>query len=368
MKKSVMIVIGVLILILILIGGYLLYNEFQKDHQVGELEDFSGEESSPVENVGPGGCTSEEECKAYCDEHIEECQEFKTSSEIGGEATQPKYKEDIIIPDKLKGFWIIDTRKRDTSTFKDVGANTVLFEIKVEVNPDGDAQLLQRESDIIDTIRFYQNEGFLVGFSLAVDYKEDFSMPENEIPQPIPTNVPLNKFNEVVIAMAELAEEESVAIFSPLNEPDNNLNNPSWNKEILPLVKKKYTGLVLFKGGPLKNQASIGFDGYDVLSKADLTGYDMVGMTLMTTLDRGEINDYKNNLLAVAEKNNIDKIIISELGIWSMGWTEAEKTEIHKAQLEETSELDGWLVFDPPTSVMSGLSEETLDVIKTHFS
>lgn len=56
--------------------------------QMGPMQDPDGPGEGgmmpPAGQTGPGGCTSEEECKAYCESHMEECSNFGPSNTSGG--------------------------------------------------------------------------------------------------------------------------------------------------------------------------------------------------------------------------------------------------------------------------------------------
>ena len=138
-----------------------------------------------------------------------------------------------------------------------------------------------------------------------------------------------------------LKEEHGIELFAPMNDPGVvfHPNTGKWRQEILPKIKKVYHGDILWKGGGIGlPDRPISEEFLKEISESppgDYQGYDYLGFSSMFIpsdnmepeervqfADQLTLEDYSTRVedtikyvLALAEKDNVKGVMISEFGI-----------------------------------------------------
>ncbi|MBI4168206.1 MAG: hypothetical protein HY515_04590 [Candidatus Aenigmarchaeota archaeon] len=249
-----------------------------------------------------------------------------------------------------------------------LGANTVAFGVEIPYQADGSIKASDMEkyaSTARRLIRYYKEAGLAILLSPS-------PVPHNleGEPGPVPENIRtevLKSYEQFVVKLAKIAEEENVEIFSPMNEPDYKVGtelSSTWGQKILPKVRAVYTGKVMWKGAlGLAEKKSINFTGYDILG--------------FTSFPYGGIEGYKERVGSIisamnnwAEEDGVGMVFASEFGTY-------KPVQISKADEPKSIQyvfdkgegrLDGFFVLDPPRGFGTPIKGSALEqVVKENF-
>ncbi|MFH1211201.1 MAG: hypothetical protein V1645_04790 [archaeon] len=309
----------------------------------------------------------------------------------GSQQTAPESLEVTLPPTGdvsiYKGFWMpamgFDDSQQSMSgvtALKDAGANIVAIGPNVKINSVGDVKM-DAPLDFLDrrlselTKRYY-SDGIRVCLVIETLYVDDFS---EQTPAGGPTAFPediaskpgfLDKYNLMVVDVAKLAEKYHVEIFSPMNEPDMKLGGKvasDWGQQVLPLVRKNYSGKVLWKSTPSADRYDINFKGYDII------GIDISpggGPQSLQTYPQ-YVGGILDSILSSAERDNVPDVMFTEFGVWggALSLSEDDKAVAHRIVFEQgKGKVKGFFVLDPPPDLDRSLKgTKTYDEVKLWF-
>jgi len=251
-----------------------------------------------------------------------------------------------------------------------LGANTVAFAVEIPYFEDGsiDEEAMEdSKKEARRLIRYYKEAGLAVALS-PEPLLQEF---EGE-PQPLQASIRerfLQEYTPYAVELAQIAEEENAEIFSPMNEPDYKLGfeiASSWGQEILPKIRKVFTGKVMWKG--------LTIDDREKIEKVDFSGYDSIGFT---SFPWGGIKNYKSNLKLFldslqrkAAEDGVKDLFAAEFGTYEpVGLLKQDEVNSIQYVFEEgKGKLQGFLVFDPPEGFGTPIKGTTLgNVVKEEF-
>jgi hypothetical protein len=257
----------------------------------------------------------------------------------------------------------------DREYLKRIGANTAAFAIQIPYLENG--ELHQRSLEVAKTkarslIRYYKEGGLAIFFSPDPVLARYFGEPA-----PIPSEVReifLKNYESAIIELAKIAEEEQVEIFSPMNEPDYKLGirrSSTWGQEILPKIKKVYSGKILWNGSLAR--------AFDSGKRIDFSGYDIAGFTVFPWRGLGNYNQlidfYLETIRRQAKEDDVDKVFISEFGVYFRAKAEDEPRALEMVFECGEGKVDGFFVLDPPQGFGTPIKESHLEaVIKKWFN
>lgn len=277
-----------------------------------------------------------------------------------------------------KGFWMpasffFDRKGQSMSDAKDLvaaGANIASIAPNIRINSQGevkfDAPFDYMEEALAHWAKNYYENGIRISLVIELSYQDDLNARPNKAPEGVPLNIArrpgfLDKYNEIVLKVARLAEKYHVEMFSPMNEPDLKLGittASSWGQAILPEVKKYYSGKVLWKAaGSDDKQEAIDFSGYDIIGFDPTPG----GGDPATALAQYHLQLRKMIELAAsrAKKYNVPIVMITEFGVWggALSFNEENKMLAHRIVFEEgEGKVSGFIALDPPSDLDRGLA------------
>lgn len=252
---------------------------------------------------------------------------------------------------------------------KQIGANTAAFAVQILYSEGGEIKqedIEAAKNKARKFIRYYKEAGLAIFLSpepVLSDYYGE--------PGPIPVRVReifLENYKPVIIELAKIAEEEQVEIFSPMNEPDYKLgiNRCSeWGQEILPEIKKVYSGKILWNGSLAR--------AFDVGKRIDFSGYDIVGFTIfpwrgLTNYNR-KIKFYIDTIRQQAREDNVEKVFISEFGVYVMAPVDDEPEALDVVFRCGEGRVDGFFVLDPPQGFGTPIKGSALEpLVRTWFN
>lgn len=216
---------------------------------------------------------------------------------------------------------------------KQVDANLVLVGLDIYIDKNGNVStsypeklIHQRVNSLVQ--QYYPN-GIRLGLVPMCHYsREQIIMgiipDKNKVPTgPAPSISPdllnnphyLDNYNNYVGNLAGIAEQYSMEMFSPMNEPDLILGSnyaSKWGQDILPGVKQNYHGKILYKAA-LKNYSE----------NLDTRGYDIIGVTtspLSWTGSGVSLENYQGDLSRRvkiikkwADRDNVSEVMFGEV-------------------------------------------------------
>ena len=289
-----------------------------------------------------------------------------------------------------KGFWMPCLFMNDSGQsmsgvqdLKDVGANIIAFGPTIKINAEGKTdfglsdELLEKR--LAELVKRYYDAGIRIHLVVETLYVKDFS---DNIPAGGQTALPaeivssadfFEKYNLFVEKMAQLAEKYRVEFFSPMNEPDLRLGEKiasDWGQEILPRVKKYYSGKVLYKAAFANGAGpNINFSGYDAIGIDISPGGGPEGPSLARY--SSDVEKTLDNVLSWASRDSVPDVLFTEFGVWggALSFSEEEKAEAHKIIFEKGKDkVKGFIALDPPMDLDRTLKgTKTLEEIKKGF-
>ena len=181
----------------------------------------------------------------------------------------------------FKGVWTAPggeerALEQDTEKMKADGVNIFALSVGYTLNSDGTIRLVlsrewegNEEEGYITLIRKAHDAGLGVYLSVDVWPQDD---QWTQVPEKIREKV-MQNLTSACLHWAEIAEQENVELFSPLNEPTAVLgieDGIKWSENILPLVKQRFTGDVAIK--------FVGAEVGDFSPYGNIAGYDYVSV------------------------------------------------------------------------------------------
>jgi hypothetical protein len=252
---------------------------------------------------------------------------------------------------------------------KRIGVNTAAFALQIPYFKDG--ELEQKSIEAVKArarslIRYYKQTGLAVFFSpdpVLVRYHGE--------PEPIPEGIKevfLKNYEPVIIELARISEEEGVEIFSPMNEPDYKLGierSSSWSREILPKIKKVFSGKVLWNGSLAR--------AFEYGKNIDFSGYDIVGFTVFPWRGllnyKQRIDFYLRKMKQQAKEDGVAEVFISEFGVYFRSAVEDEPQALEMVFECGQGKVDGFFVLDPPRGFGTSIKGSNLEpIIKKWFN
>ncbi len=309
---------------------------------------------------------------------------FKSNDKLLSPAKAPEGSVSI-----YKGFWMPCSFIQDScqpmnnaKLLKDTGVNIIGIAPNIKINSKGEISSFPMdfvEKRLSQITNEYYAQGIRVFISPEVDYSEDLNIGSGGEPKPIPKEVAAkpgftDKYDVLLEDLAKLAEKYHVEMFSPMNEPDMKLGNSvasQWAQKVLPMIKKNYTGKVLWKVGRGDNAGrEVTFKGYDILG-IDFTapgGDENQSMAQFPSMSKGIIDQ----ALLWARRDGINMVLLTEVGIWggAARFSNEGKAAIHKILFEQgQGKVKGFIFLDPPADQgWSIKNTKSSEEIKTWFT
>ncbi len=303
---------------------------------------------------------------------------------------KPKVKPPAQKISVYKGFWMpcsfMDDScqpMNDPKILQAAGANIVGIAPNIVINEKGEINALPL--DYLDkrlnelTERYYK-AGIRVFMSPELDYTTDLHSRSRGEPRPIPKDIAarpgfMDKYNVLVEDLAKLAEKYQFEFFSPLNEADMKLGPgvaSAWGQEILPKIKERYKGKVLWKVGlgVGSEMQQINFKGYDMLG-IDFTasgGDEAQSLSSFPSIVTNAIE----NARRIANRDGVSQVLLAEVGVWggALRFSEEGKARIHDIIFEQGKGIvSGFIILDPPADLGGWTikNSTSLEEIKTWF-
>ena len=185
----------------------------------------------------------------------------------------------------FKGVWPApgttgEALDKDVEKMREDGVNIICISPLYIVLPDGSLKSVGESPEweghaerlYVEYIRKAHKAGFAVYLTLDPVPMEPADPWKIEPLSGERKNKFIEEFNQVVLRWAEIAEEEKVELFSPMNEPETLLgckDGVKWSENILPEVKKRFKGDVIVKFadiGPPELEKYGDLAGYDYLA------------------------------------------------------------------------------------------------------
>ncbi len=309
---------------------------------------------------------------------------FKGSDKLLPPAKAPKGSVST-----YKGFWMPCSFTQDScqpmnnaKLLKEMGVNIIGIAPNVKINSKGEISTFPMdfvEKRLSQITNEYYAAGIRVFISPEVDFSEDLSMGPGGEPKPIPKEAAAkpgftDKYDVMLEELAKLAEKYHLEMFSPMNEPDMKLGNSvasQWAQKVLPMIRKNYTGKVLWKVGRGDNAGrEVTFKGYDVLG-IDFTapgGDENQSLNQFPSMAKGIIDQ----ALGWAKRDGIDTVLLTEVGIWggAARFSSDGKAAVHRIFLEQgQGKVKGFVFLDPPPDQgWSIKNTKSAEEIKTWFT
>lgn len=220
-------------------------------------------------------------------------------------------------PEVIKGNWepssfhMTKMLDEDLDRIKELGVNTVSVSVEYELNQDG-APSIRDENLLISNIVQAKENGF------AVLVAPNFVGPGGHNFKEEGINITRENYlkisEEVALKWAAIAEKYQVEFFAPQNEfngmiggnfaqNDEEITQITswWHKQILPKIKEVYSGRIMVKLSTVQ-------------PGTDVTGYDLVGMTIFHGNDplaefRKRIANQYKTLKEVAEAGGANWLV-----------------------------------------------------------
>ena len=208
---------------------------------------------------------------------------------------------------------------------KSTGVSIISFGPLLTVDKDGRVSTLfwQRYLTIFQIKRLHRK-----GLRVMLTNEIVESMGE---PKPLSKEILENpdfwaNLNRLIVENAKLAEKYGVEIYAPLNEPEVKFQNEpnrawEWAQEILPQIKEVYHGKIAWKGDLSAQIDNPNFN----LSKANFSGYDIVGFSISLRIPPEEYRDYVDRVIEtlkpIAQRYEAT-LMVTEFGAWDDPWNE----------------------------------------------
>lgn len=251
-----------------------------------------------------------------------------------------------------------------------IGANTVALGVDVPYNDDGtivEERLKTIQFKTRDRIRYYKEAGLAV--ILAFDpYPAETQLEPGPIEEKIRENF-LQSFEPFLLEIATIAEEEHVEILATLIEVDFRLGverSSTWGQEILPKIKKRFHGKVMWKGSL--------YEHTDQEINVDFSGYDIVGFTSYAhggiATYRNKVYQYIKTISRWANDDGVHQVFAAEFGNYDPVRLpkQDEAKSIQYVFEQGKGKLDGFIVFDPPPGFGTPIKGTSLEkVVKEEF-
>lgn len=260
-------------------------------------------------------------------------------------------------------------QKLDLSKYNPWGINIVMIGPGFEINKRGEVRYPPDYPSFEDVdarigelaTKFY-SIGVHVGITMTVTYKDEFSKGNEKWagePQPFPKEVVekpgyFDKYKKVVEDMAKIAEKYHMYMFSPMGEAEGIFGMvvaPSLIPEMVPIVKKNYTGKLYYKGDLHLGQGDkISFKGYDVLGfVTSPTDSKATAEQLRKSFDAD-----MDRAVGWAKRDGVSEVVISEHGnSGNMENIKMASAEEFGVILEESSKkLNGVFLTEPMDVVL----------------
>lgn len=299
-------------------------------------------------------------------------------------------KEDTAI---CKGFFMAGLPFTDDAQsmgqverLKEANANLVSIAPTVMIDPNGNVEYKRAhfhptDEDFEERLRYliqrYHDAGIMVSMVIEVDYVQQLNQ-NPSAPGSIPASKAgqagfLDRYNLMVVTLAQLAQNNGVEYFAPMNEPDRKLGAQvasEWGQQILPLIKDVYNGKVTFKGDfETLCGDGIDFTGYEVL------GFSSSPQTTNTDTYRSQVKERINKVLEWAERDGVPQVMATELGAWAFqtSFSEQDITNAHEIVFAEgNGKIQGFIVLDPmqgmPGTEQALYGSNTFETVKNWFS
>jgi len=263
-----------------------------------------------------------------------------------GQETVPPQPHERLELSFFKGVWTPfggeeRALEQDVENMTADGVNIFAVPVLYNINSDGTVEIVYKaewegneEEGYITLIRKAHNAG------LAVFLELDPCMQGGQtalVPEGIRETF-MQNFTSVCLHWAEIAEQENVELFSPINEPNNVLGDEYAIKlaeNILPLVKQKFTGGIVIKfagegPGDIWQYGSI--EGYDYVA-VDIYAIDISEDVFIEDYLKGTVIPYANGYV---ENYNLNGYIFGEMGVGADN--EEQQAQIFQRFFEETWE------------------------------
>lgn len=281
----------------------------------------------------------------------------------------------------------------DPTYLSNNGFNLVSVIANVVVDANGDITTYTDEFELDAVIQRYQAQNFQILLSVALVYSEDGTMDNMsgattfQSTTSVDIESVLDAYEPYVSQFAAYAEENNIEIFVPMNEADLTLGTPTdeefvfdytlasnWGQEILETIETAgFTGKVLWKSG--MDYSNIDWD-------LDLTGYDMVGVSIspsevhrsdLTGLFAEDVERIITKMNTAASEDGVPETLVSEFGAWGLSeaWEDSEYAQIYETVFSTAlNSVDGFIAFDNLAerndgSLIYGTAVE--DVIQSYF-
>lgn len=302
--------------------------------------------------LGEDGAATLSVCTDEAGDEVESVDSENATCTLSTEITAPEFTDDT-----YRGIWSPGLFNDTGTDFSenpqlvlDDNANFMGIMVSAVVFSDGSITLSTSEDQIAEKILDFYDYGINVLIALDTTY-EDNSAENPLIPESVTdTEVFQANLEALVLSLATLAEEYDALMFAPYNEADLKFESitdtSAWGQEILPLVRARYSGKVLWKAGLY-------------ISEIDTTGYDIAGISI-SPAPQESVEDFQDNadqaiidVVYNAESYGVPETMISEFGVWGGSDNGLTPTDIANAYdyiLEHGIDagITGFNAFDGP--------------------
>ena len=263
-------------------------NEFKEETEKG-LEESTKSTDLLTEDIGLDNdssvvpSTPETKKEKSETENVEELSENLLPKETASPESSSHQRMPLSF---FKGIWAQPggeekALSNDSQKMLEDGVNIFAIAVSYEINPDGSLTMVplnykwdfNPEAGYLNLIKTAHNAG--LGVFLEVEFNPfweegEFSSLSLSLQKKI-----LQRTKEATLHWAEIGEKEQVELFSPINEPANVFGKEAgfkWIEDILPEIKKKYTGST--------NVKLYGIEVGDFSSYGSIKGYDYVSVNV----------------------------------------------------------------------------------------
>jgi len=201
------------------------------------------------------------------------------------------------------------------------GINIFALAVEYEINADGTVELTpysteweeNPETGYTYLIRKAHDGGLGVYLTVGASYTSEgqFTVVPEEIRDTF-----IQEFTSACLHWAEIAEQENVELFSPINEPTAVLgveDGIKWSENILPLVKQRFTGDVVIK--------FVGPEIGDFSQYGSIAGYEYASVHVYAIdVSETEFFDYLDETVLpfldwCVESYNLKGYVFGEMGV-----------------------------------------------------
>lgn len=268
MKKRLIVALAVFVIVTLLILKPLIFPSPEKEQDKQEI----------IEGIQQEFEVTRRGAENESNQEIIEEEQGKQEIDNQGMTEESNVTKIIKPPDvnitKYKGLWMPFLREtkialNDISNLKTDGINIVA--IGIRVCRDEEFYVCEDENEIKNSINEFHKNGIKTFLILNPAHPGSRITPHS--PEASGRHL-LDELTPLVLKWSIIAEKYGVEMFSPVNEPQllshENEHVSSWAQEILPLIRERYNGNIIFEVQCAKENV-YNLSGYDYVADGGLT-------------------------------------------------------------------------------------------------